>query len=146
MTHHPAEASASPINSMLRSIASASTSRPPRRRGMAMRNRPAAAMAPARSAGKRRASSISPAARGTNGLVRADRFSELPALLRVAPRVVDRRRGDTVRDCGNLQLLDIERRAGEHPPALVPGGGAAEDAFGRHRHLLEDDIGGGGIA
>jgi len=57
--HHPAEPSASPMSSIARSRVAASTSRPPRLRGTAMRNRPASAIVRARSAGKRRASSIS---------------------------------------------------------------------------------------
>src|SRR5207248_1218813 len=74
-------------------------------------------------------------------LVGADRLAELPALLRIAPGVVDRGRGDAVGDGGDLQLLDVERRAGEHAPPLIPAVGTAEDVVDRHADLVEDHVG-----
>jgi hypothetical protein len=79
-------------------------------------------------------------------LVAGDRPPELPALLRVRPRVLHRGGGDAERHRRDLELLDVERRAGEHAPALVPSRLAADDVLDRHLDVLEDDVGRLGIA
>ena len=76
-------------------------------------------------------------------LIGGDRLSELLALLGILPGVVDSGGGIAQRQCGDLDLLDIEPRADNPAPAVVPALFAADDILGRNLDIFEGHIAGG---